>query len=564
MRRHIVTLTVTVTLIVGAFVATLLSDNRPELGLDLQGGISVVLFPVEGSDLSALDTATDIIRNRVDALGVVEPEVIRQGDTIVIDLPGAKDRDEALAVVGRTAELRFRPVMDYLPPEGAAVTPDVPGDTPEETAPGATTTTPGAATTTPATTTETTAPPEPETTAGDGATGAPRTVSTANVASVRPAQETPTTTTPPTTAPVPGETVPAGEVPGGEAPGGEVPPSTVAPDATCEDVLTSREDDVADQVVWLPELPEGDEPVGCFMLGPAVLTGKSVQSAGSSYQSGAGYTVDLTFKGDDFVEKVAVPYVGREVAIVLDGVVYSAPTINEGITGREVQITGSFTGGEAEDLALVLRYGSLPVQFDEAEQTVQSISPSLGKDQLRAGVIAGIIGIALVALYMVLYYRLLGLVVWFGVGLTALIFFSLVSLLSAGLGLTLTLAGVTGVIVSVGVTVDSYVVYFERLKDEVRTGKTVRSSIDVGFRRSFRTIVAADLVSLLGATVLYLLATGSVRGFAFFLAISTIIDLFISYFVMWPTVALIARQPRLVRLPGVGIAAGLDVREARA
>lgn len=555
MRRHFVTLTVTVTLIVGAFVATLLSDNRPELGLDLQGGISVVLFPVEGSDLSALDTATEIIRNRVDALGVVEPEVNRQGDTIVIDLPGAKDRDEALEVVGRTAELRFRPVMGYLPPEGAAVTPDVPGDTPEETAPGATTTTPGAPTTTApdtATTTATTAPA-----AGDDATGAPRTISTANVASVRPAQETPTTTTAPTTT-APGDSVPEGEAPS------EVPPSTVAPDATCSDLLTPREDDVADAPVWLPELTEDDEPAGCYMLGPAALTGKSVQSADTSYQSGVGYTVDLTFKGDDFVEKVAVPYVNQQVAIVLDGVVYSAPTINPGITGREVQITGSFTGGEAQDLALVLRYGSLPVQFDEAEQTVQSISPSLGKDQLRAGVIAGIIGIALVALYMVLYYRLLGLVVWLGVGLTALIFFSLVSFLSERLGLTLTLAGVTGVIVSVGVTVDSYVVYFERLKDEVRTGKTVRSSIDVGFRRSFRTIVAADLVSLLGATVLYLLATGSVRGFAFFLALSTIIDLFISYFVMWPAVALIARQPRLVRLPGVGIAAGLDVQGAQA
>lgn len=557
MRRHFVTLAVTVTLVVGAFVATLFSDDRPELGLDLQGGISVVLFPVEGSDLSGLDAAVDIISNRVDALGVVEPEVNRQGDTIVIDLPGAKDRDEALEVVGRTAELRFRPVIPggYIPPEGASLLPEeAPDGTPEDT-PEDTTTVPGATTTVPSDATTPTTPPA----AGDDATGAPRTISTANVASVRPAQETPTTTNAPTTDPAPDETVPDGEIPADE-----IPETTIAPDATCEDLVAPSEEDVADQVVWLPALEEEGQPAGCYLLGPAVLTGKSVSTAGTSYEPGRGYTVNLTFRGDDFVEKVAVPYVNQQVAIVLDGVVYSAPTINPGITGRDVQITGRFTRGQAEDLALVLRYGSLPVQFDEAEQTVQSISPSLGKDQLRSGVIAGIIGIALVALYMILLYRLLGLVVLLGLALTACIFFSLVSYLSAAAGLTLTLAGVTGLIVSVGVTVDSYVVYFERLKDEARTGKTIRSSIDVGFRRAFRTIVAADLVALLGSAVLYALAAGSVRGFAFFLGLSTVIDLVISYFVMWPAVALISRRPALVRLPGVGIAAGLDVRETRA
>jgi preprotein translocase subunit SecD len=289
-----------------------------------------------------------------------------------------------------------------------------------------------------------------------------------------------------------------------------------------------------------------------------------VRTAKARYESAQGWLVDVEFRGDDFIEQVAVPYENQLVAIVLDGVVQSAPLINPGITGREVQISGSFTQGEANDLALVLRYGALPVQFDPDERTVRSVSPSLGRDQLRAGVIAGLIGLALVALYMILYYRLLGLVVWIGLGLTAMIFFSLVSYLSASSGLTLTLAGVTGLIVSVGVTVDSYVVYFERLKDEVRTGKTVRSSLDQGFRRAFRTIVAADLVSLLGATILYLLAEGSVRGFALFLGISTVIDLVLSYVFMHPLVALMARRPALVRLPGVGIAAGLDVPEARA
>jgi len=195
---------------------------------------------------------------------------------------------------------------------------------------------------------------------------------------------------------------------------------------------------------------------------------------------------------------------------------------------------------------------------------VQSVSPTLGKDQLRAGIVAGLIGIGLVMLYMIVYYRLLGLVVWVGLGLTAILFFALVTWLSASRGLTLTLSGVTGLIVSVGVTVDSYVVYFERLKDEVRMGKTIRSSLDSGFRKAFRTIIAADLVSLLGAAVLYLLAEGSVRGFALFLGLSTLIDLLIAYFVMHPLVSLMARRPALVRMQKVGIASGLDVAGVRA
>jgi preprotein translocase subunit SecD len=182
----------------------------------------------------------------------------------------------------------------------------------------------------------------------------------------------------------------------------------------------------------------------------------------------------------------------------------------------------------------------------------------LGKDQLRAGVAAGIIGLALVALYMLLYYRLLGLVVVLGLLLAGAITYALIVFFGATLGLTLTLAGVTGLIVSVGVTVDSYVVYFERLKDELRVGKTVRSSVDRGFKRAFRTILAADLVSLIGAAALYLLAIGPVRGFAFFLGLEIALDLLVSYFFMYPLVALLARRPALVRMRGVGIAAGLD------
>jgi preprotein translocase subunit SecD len=329
-------------------------------------------------------------------------------------------------------------------------------------------------------------------------------------------------------------------------------------DGTCQDGKLVTKNNPADKQVVLPD----SKNTVCFLLGPTIMTGRNVGSADAIVNTNTGgWEVNVHFKNNDFVQKVAQPYVNKQVAIELDGVVQSAPTINQGITGQDVTISGNFSSKEAHQLALVLRYGSLPVQL--VPQTAQTVSPTLGKDQLRAGIVAGLIGLALVALYMILFYRLLGLVVWIGIGLTALTFFTLVSWLSTHHGLTLTLAGVTGIIVSVGVTVDSYVVYFERLKDEVRTGKTVRSSLDTGFRRAFRTIIAADFVSIIGAVILYFFATSSVRGFAFFLGLSTLLDLILAYTFMWPFVSVLARRPALVTMAGVGIGAGLDVPEVQ-
>jgi len=192
------------------------------------------------------------------------------------------------------------------------------------------------------------------------------------------------------------------------------------------------------------------------------------------------------------------------------------------------------------------------------------VSPSLGKDQLQSGIVAGMIGLGLVALYMLIYYRMLGMVIWAGLLLAGAALYTLTSWLGSSIGLTLTLSGVTGIIVSVGITVDSYVVYFERLKDEVRSGKTIRSSLDRGFSRSFRTILAADLVSLIGAVLLYLLAVGSVRGFAFFLGLSTILDVFVAYFFMHPLVSIIGRKQSFTQAGWLGIASGLDVKGATA
>ena len=544
-------LIVTVVIIVGVFSATLLSSSRPVLGLDLQGGISIVLFPVKGTDLSSLNTAVDVIRNRIDGLGIAEPNVQRQGSTIVVDLPGVKDRTKAEAIVGQTAELRFRPVEyqgsnPLVIPWTATPAPTTTGKGTTTTGTGSTTTGTGSTTTNAAVNGSSTTTPAAQTSTSGKAAG--RTINTSPIAARHAAG--PATTTRATSTTKAGASTTT-------KPGAST--TTTAPPAgqtTCQTLIKSSPPDTdSAKAVVLPDRKHTQ----CYVLGPAVVTGRSVGSASATYDSNSSqWVTNVHFKNNDFVNKIAGPYLNKLVAIELDGVVQSAPVINSGITGRDVQISGQFSQGEAKDLALVLRYGSLPVQFDQHKQTIESVSPTLGRDQLSAGIVSGLIGLGLVALYMILYYRLLGLVVVVGLGLTGMLFFSVVSYLSSQHGLTLTLAGVTGIIVSVGVTVDSYVVYFERLKDEVRSGRTVRSSLEVGFARSFRTIVAADLVSLIGAGVLYVFATSSVKGFALFLGISTAMDLLLAYTFMHPMVSVLARRPKLVTVPGVGIASALD------
>ena len=299
-----------------------------------------------------------------------------------------------------------------------------------------------------------------------------------------------------------------------------------------------------------------------LQLGPSELTGRAISTASANLDANGRWLVEftLTGKGSTAFDALAAKYVGRQVAIDLDGIVKSAPTIQQAKFNGRGQITGDFTQGEAKDLALVLRYGSLPVQLER--QSVQTVSATLGKDSLSAGLTAGAIGLALVALYMLAYYRALGLVVWLGLGVSAALMYSIVTYLGQSSGLALTLAGTTGIIVSVGVTVDSYIVYFERLKDEVRAGKTVRSSVDRGFSRAYRTILAADTSSFIGAMLLYLLTVGPVRGFAFFLGLSTLLDVVIAYFFTRPLVILLGRSRLFTEARWLGVARGLAVRPA--
>jgi preprotein translocase subunit SecD len=301
--------------------------------------------------------------------------------------------------------------------------------------------------------------------------------------------------------------------------------------------------------------------VSRYLLGPAFLTGSAVSGADAVFQN--GWQVSLNMKGGangiDTWNKVTeqcfngaanCPGIGARgrglVAITLDGTVKSAPEIQPGnsafspFSADQISISGNFSEKEASDLALVLKYGALPVKLDP--QAVQTVSATLGKDSLRAGVIAGVIGVALVVLFMFAYYRSLGFVVLGGILVSGAILWAVISWLGESRGLALTLAGATGIIVSVGVTVDSYVVYFERLKDDARLGRTFRSSAQRGWASAWRTILAADIVSLIGAVLLWYLTVGSVRGFAFFLGLSTLIDLVVAYFFLRPAVILLSQS----------------------
>jgi preprotein translocase subunit SecD len=318
-------------------------------------------------------------------------------------------------------------------------------------------------------------------------------------------------------------------------------------------------------------LPEGAEIVPSqdgtllYTLGPVGFTGDALSKAEAALQE--QWAVNVSVRGNKRTQANAAfnaCYQGAptcpdvqgggkgSIAIVLDGEVLSAPAVNGAdLASDNFTISGDFDQAEAKELALVLRYGSLPVEFDQV--ALQQVSATLGTDSLHAGLLAGAIGIALIAVYMLLYYRGLGLVVIGGLMVWGGFMYGLVCWLSANQGLALTLSGIIGIVVSVGTTVDSYVVYFERMRDEVRAGRSARSATDRGFSSAIRTIITADVASFLGAFLLWWLTVGPVRGFAFFLGVSVVLDLFVAYFFTRPVVALLSYNKRLTDSKFLGL-----------
>ena len=491
-RRLVVPLVGIIVLAGGLFVGNLVAGNNPSLGLDLQGGASVTMTPIGEFETAALDVAEDIIRQRVDSLGVAEPEIQRQGNNIIVNLPGVKDQQAALDLIGRTGAVEMRPVLNVAQDPQSTTT--VPGAT-TTTVKGQTTTTVKGAPTTTVKPTETTLA-EPT-----GGVGSSRKVAA-------------TTTTIPTATTVPGTDPTTGLAPG--------------------------------QVVY-----PGRKDGLIYLLGPAGATGEVFSNDASAQIDAGGWAVVANLRsgaaGEDVWNALAAKcFAGgsdcpsKQIAISLDGEVISAPVVQAARFDQgNVQITGNFTEKEANELAKILQFGAVPVQFDTP--TVQTVSATLGKDSLRAAIVSGLLGVLLVLLFLIFYYRLIALVVVFGLGLSGLLLWSIISWLSKTNGLALTLSGAAGIIVSIGVTVDSYVVFFEKLKDNIQAGRTMRNSASRGFDSAWRAIVVADTASLIGAAVLWWLTVGSVRGFAFFLGLSTLSDMIISYFFTRPAVLLLAR-----------------------
>ena len=320
--------------------------------------------------------------------------------------------------------------------------------------------------------------------------------------------------------------------------------------------------------------PVGNGQVAKFVLGPVVIGGEDFESAAAvlSSQGQLGgvsqWTVNFQLDGDGadrFADAttaaVGAPPPTDQIAIIVDRVVISSPTVQSAITGGSGEITGGFSETESKDLATQLNAGALPVEL--TRQSVRTVSPTLGEESLRQGIVAGIAGLVLLFLYLLFYYRLLGVVAWFGMTIWAILALALISIAGEQFGYALSLAGVAGLVISLGVTADSYIVFFERLKDEVRSGKSPRAAVQPAFARAYKTILAADIVAGLAAIVLYLSAVSSVRGFALTLGVATLLDLFVVYFFKRPTVFLIAKNEKLVNLPGFGLTSGVAAEAAR-
>jgi preprotein translocase subunit SecD len=443
-KRYQIYFVATLLVAFGGLAAVIATGTSPRLGLDLEGGISVTLTATGEVNQQVLQKTVEIIRDRIDSLGVAEAEVTPAGsENILIQLPGIQDDERALNAIGTTAQLTFRQVREQIPP-------------------------------------------------------------------------------------------------------------TTAADKKRPKITKVASSEVNDEEVVYPSADPAEKGT-LYRLAPAVLTGEVITKAQAVVDPASqqwSVSIDMNEEGAatwaDFTGTLAClrdegEQIKSQVAIVLDGRVESAAGMQDpatagagqgvvcdrGISGGQTSID---TGGEreAKDLALVLKTGALPITLEQSE--VVKVSPTLGRDSLEAGLRAGYLGLGLVFVYVLLYYRALGLVVWLGLSVFAATIYVLMALLGETAGLSLSLAGVAGVIVSIGVTTDSYIVAFERLKDEIHTGKSMRAAVERGMARAFRTILVADAVTASAAVILFILAVGSVRGFALTLGLATLIDVLVAYF----------------------------------
>jgi preprotein translocase subunit SecD len=512
------------------FLLTIGFDRTPILGLDLKGGLSVIYATDESADEDELIVVRDLMRDQLESFGIAEPDVRVEGENIIVDLPGVSDQSEAFDALKVSGIVELRPVLQCQAGSLGDTSTSVPGSSvPTGSSVPSATTVPGAA-----------VAPTDETAAGfAGGAGSmfaralpPILAATPSTTPATPTTTTPTTTTPTTTTP-PAPTT-AGPIVGPTLPTTTVPVDTTAPDTSGQEVLQTA---------------DGEQ---ICLVGPAGGTGEVFErgsaAAGLDPNTG-GWLVTADLREDGLAtwnalaqqcNSAAPTCPSRQLAIVLDGVIQTAPTVNEPNFPDTVSISGAFSEDEVRSLARVINRGAFPVTV--VQQRVETVSPTAGQSALEAAVVAGLIGVALMLIVMAFYYRRLSVVIFGGLAVWGLTVFTAASFVSNQWNYALTLAGATGIIVSVGVTVDSYVVYFERIRDETRHGRSLSNAAPRSFAAIWRTIVAADVVALLAAVVLFWLSVGSVKGFALYLGLTTVCDLLVCFFFTRPATCLLAQS----------------------
>ncbi|MET7903775.1 protein translocase subunit SecD [Streptomyces sp. NPDC005355] len=509
----------------GMFIS---GHTTPRLGIDLAGGTSFTLEaknqPGKPNAINTdnMNTAVSIIERRVNGLGVSEAEVQTQGDKhIIVNIPKGTNAKQARQQVGTTAQLYFRPVVTTAP---AGQKPPQPTPTPSAGASD-----------------------KGKSDKGDKSDGAKASSTPSSSAGTQgrsvsqglKADKTPSSSQSPTPSKTPkGEQT---KKPGSSGP--KIDCTTSKGRAAAAEKAANAKP--SDTIVACGQ--KGDAQ---YVLGPSQVEGTDVDDASSVFESqnAAGWIVQLDFngKGAKKFSSVTGKLAGQQppqnrFAIVLDGEVVSDPEVNEAITGGRATISGGFTQQSSEDLANVLSYGALPLSFDIADET--TVSAALGGEQLQAGLIAGAIGMALVVIYLVLYYRGLALVAMASLGVSAILTYAIMVLLGPGIGFALNLPAVCGAIVAIGITADSFIVYFERIRDEIREGRSLRPAVERGWPRARRTILVSDFVSFLAAAVLYIVTVGKVQGFAFTLGLTTLLDIAVVFLFTKPLMTILARRP---------------------
>ncbi|MEU2063478.1 protein translocase subunit SecD [Streptomyces sp. NPDC013455] len=517
--------------------------TTPRLGIDLAGGTSITLKAKadQGSAINKanMDTAVDIMNRRVNGLGVSEAEVQTQGnDNIIVNIPKGTNSEEAQEQVGTTAKLYFRPVLASEPSGQAAKSPS-----PSASSSGSSSPKPSASPSSSASSKEE-ASSSGTASPGASATSQGRAVTDA----LKKASPTPSASASASGSGTPSAT-PSASSSGGTATDSKLQAQYAALDCTKPTARANAG----------KRAKPGQSTVACgeidgtwykYLLGPAAVDGTEVKKAQAVFdtQGAAGWQVQMNFTksgADKFADitgelaKNQPPQ--NEFGIVLDGEVVSSPYVQQAITGGQAEISGSFKQEEAQGLANMLSYGALPLSFQE--QSVTTVTAALGGEQLRAGLLAGAIGLALVVLYLVVYYRGLSLVAMASLVVSAILTYVIMSLLGPAIGFALNLPAVCGAIVAIGITADSFIVYFERIRDEIREGRSLRPAVERAWPRARRTILVSDFVSFLAAAVLFIVTVGKVQGFAFTLGLTTLLDVVVVFFFTKPLMTLLARRP---------------------